>query len=204
MMQRIFKVVSALALCLAVAACDSKPSNFYVLSAPGITTGATAQTTRRRGLSIGVGPVTLPEYLDRPEIVIRENATALNVADLNRWGGGLTENFQSVLGEVLSERLNTDRVLLHPWSVSGNVTYQILVQVNAFEAHPDNQVLLDARWAVVSGGTQDVIRMGRTVLREPISGAEGGAGGPDYAQITAAMSRSVARLGQEIAASGIR
>lgn len=203
-MPRVFNSLPALVLCFAVAGCGSKPSNFFVLSAPVASTGETAQTTRRSGLSIGVGPVTLPEYLDRPEIVIRRNATSLDVANLDRWGGGLTENFQSVLGEVLSERLNTDRVLLHPWSVSGGVTYQVLVQVSAFEARQDGHVVLDARWTVISGETEEVIRMGRTLLREPIGTTEDGARSPDYSRIAAAMSRSVARLGDEIADNGIR
>lgn len=194
----------AMMACLALAGCVSAPSNFYVLSAPAASDVEGAQTTRRNGTSIGVGPVTLPEYLDRPEMVVRTNATSLEVSDLNRWGGGLTENFQSVLGEVLSNRLGTDRIQLHPWSTSGDVTYQVLVQVNTFEAQPDGQVHLDARWTIVNGRTLEIIRMGRTRLQEPYGSQDDVLGRANYAQIAAAMSRSVARLGAEIARSGLR
>lgn len=203
-MPRTTLVLSNFLLCLLLAGCGSKPSNFFVLSAPASIEGAPIQTTSRTGISIGVGPVTLPEYLDRSEIVIRKNITSLDVASLDRWGGDLAVNFQGVLGEAISENLNTDRTLLYPWQVSGQVTHQILVQVGAFEAWPGGYVLLDARWTVVDGRTQEVRRMGRSLVREPIGGSRDINEAPDYAQIAAAMSRSVARLGTEIANNGIR
>lgn len=203
-MLRRLSVLAGLLLCAVVAGCTSQPSNFYILSAPVSASTEAVQTTRRRGPLIGVGPITMPQYLDRTEIVTRDTATSVNVNEQNRWGGGLTENFQNVLAEVLSEQLRTDRLFLYPWTASGDMTYQITVQVNAFEARPDGQVVLDARWTVLSGGTQEVITMGRTLLREPVSTAPTGVSGPDYTRIAAAMSRSVARLAQEIAASGLR
>ncbi|WP_168183990.1 membrane integrity-associated transporter subunit PqiC [Pseudoruegeria sp. SK021] len=202
-MSRAFFGTALLLICGTLAGCASKPSNFYILSAPGAETAQAVQTTRMAGPSIGIGPITLPEYLDRSEIVTRNSETTLEVHEMNQWGGNLTENVQSVLAEVLSDGMNTDRLFLYPWSTSGQMTYQVLVQINAFEAREDGNVVLDARWTVLSGRTQDVLKMGRTLLREPIGATPNGVAGPDYADIAAAMSRSVARLGQEIAATGL-
>ncbi|CAN0586828.1 unnamed protein product, partial [Ectocarpus sp. 12 AP-2014] len=154
------------------------------------------------GVSVGVGPITMPEYLDRAEIVTRNGPTSLNIDNLARWGGSLTNNFQMVLGESLSTHLGTDRIHLYPWTTSDTLRYQIAVQVNAFEARANGQVVLDTRWTVLNPESNGVIRMGRSVLTETLPQAADGT--PDYAEISTAMSRLTDRLGSEIAASGIR
>ncbi|MAC79707.1 MAG: hypothetical protein CML66_16780 [Rhodobacteraceae bacterium] len=192
-------------LALLLTACSGQPPNYFRLSPDA---GATpqpapgAQTTRRNGVSVGVGPITIPEYLDRAEIVTRDGPTGLQINNLNRWGGNLSGNFQVVLGESLSRQLGTDRIHLFPWTTSDTLRYQVLVQVNGFEAGSDGIVTLDARWTVLNPGTDSVIRMGRSVLTEPLTQTQDGT--PDYSDISAAMSRLVTSLGAEIARSGIR
>ena len=196
--------VLLLPLVLGLAACSGQPSSFFVLSPGATPSAAVAQTTttRRNGVSLGVGPVTMPEYLERAEIVTRDGPTTLQVDNLNHWGGNLTSNFQMVLGESLSQQLGTDRIHLYPWTTSDTLRYQVVVQVNGFEARSDGGVVLDARWTVLNPVDDSVVRMGRSVLTEPLPQTEDGA--VDFTAVSAAMSRVVTRLGAEIANSGIR
>ena len=186
---------------MAVSACASPPPSYFILSTPADASAQASQQNRNSRVSIGVGPVELPKYLDRNEIVSRTTVNSLKVDDLNLWGGELRENFQMVLGEVLSEKLRTERVQMHPWPVSGSIDYQVLVQVNAFEASPEGQAVLDARWTVVKPETEQIIRMGRTQVREPIS-SDPNIDTQNYELIAAAMSRNILRLGADIAATG--
>lgn len=190
-------------LALALAACTGQPSNFFVLSADTSTQPVQgSQTTQRNGVSVGIGPITLPEYLDRTEIVTREGPTSLQINNTNRWGGSLTDNFQVVLGEALSQQLGTDRIHYFPWTTSDTLRYQVTVQVNTFEARSDGLVVLNARWTVLNPSTDSVIRMGRSVLTEQLPQTADGS--PDFSAISTAMSKVVTDLGTEIARSGIR
>jgi len=49
----------------------------------------------------GVGPVTLPPYLDRSQIVMSDRANELNLAEFDQWAESLQTNFTRVLGENL-------------------------------------------------------------------------------------------------------
>ncbi|MCB1821939.1 MAG: membrane integrity-associated transporter subunit PqiC, partial [Candidatus Competibacteraceae bacterium] len=77
-----------------LAGCGSTPPTaFYTLS-PLSASLPTAQTSASRSdVTIGVGPVTVPEFLDRPQIVTRTTANRLDVDEFHRWGGSLQEDF---------------------------------------------------------------------------------------------------------------
>ena len=61
---------------------SSQPSNFNVLTPLASSERLPPLPGGERGLSLGVGPVTLPPYLDRPEIVTRPSQYVLGVANL--------------------------------------------------------------------------------------------------------------------------
>ena len=56
---------------LMVGGCASQPSRFYLLSALPDTEVVSPGTLGPQGPTIGVGPVTLQRYVDRPQIVTR-------------------------------------------------------------------------------------------------------------------------------------
>ena len=177
---------------------QSQPSTFYVLSYESPSAG---ESTMREGLGVGVGPVELPQYLDRSQIVTRSSENQLNIEEFDRWGGRLRENFTTVLSEVLSAELGTDRVSIHPWNMPSQVEIQVIVNVTAFESDASGQSALDARWMIVDSRRQEVLAVARSSLREAIaSDAEAAEGAADYDAVAAAMSRNVAALGSEIAA----
>ena len=196
-------LVAALALGVLVAGCagESQPSRFYVLSYPTELAGTESATTMRDGLGLGIGPVKLPQYLDRSQIVRRSDGNSLTLDEFDRWGGRLQDNFVTVLAEVLSDKLETDRVSVYPWSRPEEVDYQVIVNVTAFEIDSTGMSVLDARWTIVDSRRQSVLSMARTSLREAV--AKDGASpdqGVDYDAAAAAMSRNIAELGDVIAA----
>ena len=155
----------------------------------------------REGIAIGIGPVELPGYLDRPQVVTRSSANKLELAEFDHWGGRLKDDFTRVLAEHLSSALSTDRVSVHPWRASVPVDYQVTIRVTAFENDRVDDSLLDVRWNVIDANTKKVLAMARSSYREKV-GPEGG--GPEgitgYEAVAAAMSRNVADLGRDIAA----
>jgi len=88
----------ALLLMAVLQACaGSKPARFYLLTAE--VRGAAAQGVeldQPRQL-IAVGPVELPRYLDRPQIVTRKGPNQLELAEFDLWAESLADNFAGVL-----------------------------------------------------------------------------------------------------------
>ncbi len=193
--------VLALGLLSAGCAQESQPSSFYLLSYSSPGTGDASELTMREGIDLGIGPVDLPPYLDRPQIVTRGTGNSLQLDEFERWGGRLNENFTTVLAEVLSSELATDRISVYPWTGPARIRYQVIVHVTAFETDVDGRSVLDARWSIVDHRRQEVLAMARSKLRDELAAGDvSSEEGADYDAVAAAMSRNVAALGRDIAA----
>ena len=196
-----------LLLSLILAGCGSdKPTNLYRLSA----VPATPVTAATQGIAIGVGPITLPKYLDRPQLITGVSSNQLAQANLDQWGGDLNDNMTRVLASNLADLLGTDRVSLYPWKVPVPVEYQVTLDVTQFEQDADGRTVLSAFWSIVNPTDGRVLAMHRTTYRET-----GGSSAPSeqtaaasgasaartdgYDAIAAAMSRDLATLSRDIA-----
>ena len=162
-------------------------SAFFLLSSlPVVAEGSPVAVV------LGLGPIMLPGYLDRPQIVIRlsENEIALTASD--RWAEPLRDNMSRALKENLSKLLTTNSFVDYPWYESAAPDYGIAVEVRRFEADPSGNVVLDAIWHLTQSGT--VIDTQTSVIVDS-------AGGPERTATVAAQSRAWAELSREIAAA---
>lgn len=179
-----------LVLACAVAGCGSTPPvKYYLLSAVAVPAAAGRVLAEK---SIGVGPVVVPEYLDRAQIVINASANRLEIADGHRWAEPLADNIARVLRENLSLLLGTERVQSHSPSARGD--YQLSVQVLRFARQDDGSVDLAARWSVVAKDGAVLLAPRRSVFRARPSGT-------GVEALVAAQSEALADLSREIAAS---
>ena len=185
-------VAVTLGTSLMAVGCASQPSRFYLLSAVPSPETAPLGTSTEQGPTIGVGPVTLPRYLDRPQIVTRTSPYELKLAEFDRWAEAVDANFSRVLAENLSFAFPTARVAVSPWPRSTVIDYQVTVDVSYFLSQVGGDSLLIADWTLFKGDGQEVLRSGRSrVSASPT--------GQDYAAIVSAMSQTVASLSREIA-----
>lgn len=185
---------AAALLATGLSACaTSPPSKFYVLTPLPAADSPSAAEGRRNHPALGVGPIKLPAYLDRSEIVTRSGSNSLNLASFHRWGEPVTDNFTRVLAMDLGLLVNTNQVSLAPWPRYVPIDYQVVVEADRFDVGADDKAVLVARWHIVSGGAEgQVLRSGSAVITESASLR-------DYSHIAAAMSRAVAQLAREIA-----
>jgi len=143
-------------------------------------------------LSIGVGPVEIPEMLDRPQIVTRSGPNKLNVDEFHRWAGRLDENLAGVLAENISLLLATDQVAVYPWQTDFKPRYRVALKIRYFEGQWGKDVILEAIWSVSGQQSQQTHIQRKSVINEPLSPE------PDYAALVAAHSRAIAQLSREI------
>ncbi len=173
----------------------SSPSKFYVLSALPNPETTKKVAAAERGLAIGVGPVSLPPYMDRPEIVTRSGGNQLHLSEFNRWAEPLRQNVTRVLAQNLSILIPTDRTALYPWERSVPINYQVVVEVARFEGSADGNSLLIARWSIVGADGKQELLAGQSRFSESIGPPQ------DYEATVSAMSRSLADFSREIAAA---
>ncbi len=185
--------IPMLATCLwlsILAGCGvTQPARYYILTPVGDGGMETVS-----GPALGIGPVTLPAYLDRPEIAHRSGDNQLYFADSERWAEPLKTTFSRTLAENLAVLLPTNRINLYPWARSTRIDYQITVDVTRFEADASGTVILVAGWQVVRSDDSSVVSRHRQTYTEA-------AGSMAYPAIVAAQSRTLARLSQDIVAS---
>jgi uncharacterized protein len=183
---------AALAMTGLLLACTpALPINYYLLS-PAEREGPAAQSGE---LTVGLQPIELAAYLERPEIVTRSGANRMEIADLHRWGEQLEVLIARVLAHNLDASLPQAEVLLLPTSFAIDLDRELLVEIDRFDADEAGSVLLDARWQLIDVRRDRIVAQSRAGIREE-AGPE-----PSYTAIAEAMSRAVAALGTEIAAS---
>jgi uncharacterized lipoprotein YmbA len=183
----------------ALAGCGDKPTRLYVLTADA----AKAGTASAQGIPIGVGPVALPKYLDRPQVVTRTASNSLNQADLDQWGGNLADDITRVLATNLANLLQTDRVSLYPWQDHVPIDYQVTLDVAKFEQDPEGSTVLDTFWRLVNPSDGKVLVIRRSTYRESgspvVTSGSGDAAARSYNAVAAAMSRDIEALSRDIA-----
>jgi uncharacterized lipoprotein YmbA len=169
------------------------PSRFFALTSLPRTGQKVQDATGTNALALGIGPVKLPGYLDREEIVTRVSQNRFAVAENDRWAEPLEENFSRVLLQNLSILLQTDRIVAYPWERNQRPTYQVQVEVLRFEPNAEQMVELWARWSITDN-TKKTVSVRESYLSRPAKDKSTEAS-------VAALSEVVGGLSQEISAS---
>lgn len=142
---------------------------------------------------VGLGPIRLPAYLDRPQVVTRLGPARLDAGDGDRWAAPLQALFGAALAEGLREAVPGAEVLDWPWPSAAAPDVRIAVEVRRFEREADGAAVLEARWEITRGAAGAAVR-GETGLREA-------AATPDMAGSVLALARTVNGLARELGAA---
>jgi hypothetical protein len=169
-------------------------TRWYTLPGPEAAEPARPDAAARPP-TLGLGPVSLPPYLDRPEVVRRVSAERIAVSGQDRWASPLPEQFRRTLAEQLRARLPGWKVVEWPWPALGPPDAVAEVDVLRFEADAGGGGTLEARWTVRGGAGAPAA--GATRISE--SAAPG-----DAAASVAALGRAVEALARDLAAQARR
>ncbi|TFW08739.1 membrane integrity-associated transporter subunit PqiC [Oxalobacteraceae bacterium OM1] len=181
----------ACCMLLALAGCASAPATVYTLN-PAAQPVAKSPAADRATFSVAVGPVRVPEAVDRPELVLREGTNRIQILELHRWSQPLAAEIAQALVTDLAARLPQARVMPNPSSVAQGADYRITVDVGRFDAIAGEAVEVWAAWRI--NPTQGKPVIGQSRIREAVEGAGNDA-------VVAAFARAVARIGDDLAAS---
>lgn len=169
------------------------PSRFFTLSPlPQAEESAGGRAVASPAVSLGIGPVTLPGYLDRQEIVTRVAQNQVNLSGNDRWAEPLEENFVRVLSQNVAAILRAERINAYPWPIDKRPVYQVDVEVLRFEADTSQQAQLSARWAVRDTGKKESIRYRETRLSRPAKARSTEAAVAALSEVLGDFSREIA------------
>ncbi|MEJ2577056.1 MAG: PqiC family protein [Gammaproteobacteria bacterium] len=182
-------LVAALVAAVTVGCATPTPARFYTLSETPVAAPVGRLAADR---TLAVGPVDLPEYLDRPQIVTRIGDSELQVNEFHRWGGVLQEEATRVVARDLARLLDTRRVHVYPSRVSRLTDYRVVIELRSFEGTLGGEVVLDAAWTILDERTAEPLHTG-------FSRARAMAAGPGFDAYTRALSEVLGGLGRAIA-----
>ncbi|MFM0165806.1 hypothetical protein SAMN05444172_6473 [Burkholderia sp. GAS332] len=187
MMRSSLTIAVALALA-ALCGCASSPkSDFYTLSA------AAPQTGNPPGAPIAVviGAVTVPELVDRPQIVVRSGDNTVDIDEFARWADPLKSQIPRVIGADLGQLLNSVMVSTYPMGVDTASAYRVQLDIQRFDAALGDAVTVDVLWSVTPPGKKPPLS-GRSTVHEPCTGA-------GFDGVVAAYSRALGTVSRDIA-----
>jgi hypothetical protein len=186
-------MLTIVALLMHLAGCaSSAPTRFYVLS-PLASSKAESQALKDEGsIALGVGPVELPAYLDRPQIVTRLSENELNLAEFDKWAEPLKDNFSRVLVENLSTLLCADAISIFPWKGPTPIDYQVEVTVIRMDGNVGGNASLVARWAIIRQNDRKMMLTRQSSFSRLLSSES-------YKALVSAQSQAIADLSREIA-----
>lgn len=186
--RRPIKLCLALGLLLTLAACGTTPpASHYRLSAQGSLPQAAT------GPALGVGPINIPQYLDRDGIVRSDGANGLQIASSERWAEPLDQGITRVLSLNLAGLLQTQNIQPYPWHPQRHPEFGVKVRVLAMDADASQATLL-AEWLLYRVDDGQALERRLEDYRKPLPA-------PGARDIAAAYSELLYLLSEDIASA---
>jgi uncharacterized lipoprotein YmbA len=189
MMRNVALWIVTVCLIVTVSGCSRSPRvTFYTLE-PGAQVESAAAVMVLPAVS--VGPVTLPEVVDRPQLVLRVAANRVEILETHRWAEPLKSEIPRLIAENLRRLLGSNRVSSYLQHAGLDADYRVLVDIQRFESSPGEAVTIEAVWSLrrVTGGAQ---KTGRSLVREPVDGV-------GYDPLVAAYGRALLAVSRDLA-----
>ena len=168
-----------------------------------------------------VGPVSLPDIVDQPHLVVNSSNNEIEVFKYDRWAGSLKGDVGRVIAANLARELEISNIWSFSQSTQTNFDYQILIDVQNLHSKPGESVFVDVLWTIKPAASTNYalvensdikragkknpgidpetgfvprVMMGRSTVNEPVPRS-------GFDALVAAQSRAFAKVSAEIAAS---
>jgi len=181
--------IFVLAGCLSVS--NSPEARFYALT-PVEDSQGIEKYNIPSDVIIGFGPLSIPEYLSRPQIVTMDKDNLLEFSQFDRWGESLDSALNSLISRDLEALLSGTLVESYPWNPAIPVKYQVIVEVTTLEIRMDQEMFLAAQWSLIDVANGKMLSIKKSEFRDPVEPR-------NYSGIARTLSRQTALLAGQIA-----
>ena len=185
-------LVGCSAIARTILAPQKDVSKFYLITPVDSATSApTATQSSGGGFTIGLGPIKLPPYLDRPEVVTRAASNRLELSKDDRWGESLQNGFTRAMERDLAAQAGTQNIVAFPWYATVHIDMQVEIDVYRFETDGQGNANLSAKWTLLDP-TGNILYTQESNLTQPSKPG-------DDTEAAAALSRTIGDLSAQIA-----
>lgn len=179
---------------LAILLCGCAAShkvNVYTLQLPSYPDVQTLAGSATSVLSVLLDPVTVPELVNRPQLVVHTDDHQVRIIESSRWAQTLKDEVAAVLAANLARDLGTLRVFLHAHDMPDEPQIRVAVNILRFESRPGVAATIEALWTMRYNSNRTPVT-GRSIVHEAVQ--DGG-----YPSLLAAHGRALARISHAIA-----
>lgn len=186
------RILFLLPLIASLCGCATGGSARYYTLVAVHPSGQETQAFRKGESIVAIGPVTLPDYVDRPGIVTRSAGGEVNIAEFDRWAGPLEDEVTRVLVEDVAAAFRPEGLAAVSWRQRGPRRLNIPVTIVRLDAVPGRSVQINVQWSIRGIGPDRDTRFYQESFEAP-------APGPGYRSIVDGISRALAGLADRIA-----
>ena len=140
---------------------------------------------------IGIGPIEIPEYQNRPQIVTQDKEGMLKFAQFERWGESLDSGLARLILENLTVAFPQAEFQIFPCNFAIPLDYQLIVNVVQLESQLDKEVSLVAQWTIIDSKTKEMLLTKRSQVDQAINPHT-------YAGLAQALSKAGSLLSSEL------
>ena len=182
----------AIMLVFFLSACmrGNKSVQFYRLNAGVAMIDAVKMDESANQAVVGLGPIRIPDYLNRPQMVVAISDNQYQLSEEHRWAERLDQNISLALAKFLPSQLGSNRIVRYPWAQRQIVDYQVSIDIIEFNIDALGRSRLTAQWLIKRKDQSDISR--RFDYQVPASTT-------DYDVMVSAQSACLTKLGQDIA-----
>jgi len=177
--------------CMMLSGCaSSQPTRFYVLNALEASGNDPAgNCPAGAALTLGIQPVGVPRYLERPQIMTKAGENEFRLSELNVWAEPLGDNITRVMAHSMG-RVPCIQVAAIPKPQSPAISHRLSIEVVRLEGTLGGQALLDVRWSVTDEMSKQVLFTRTSTYRESV-------GSNDYSGLVRAYNRLLDAFSRE-------
>jgi len=154
---------------------------------------------RASKVTVLVGPVRLPAYLERSQIVTLGEDGEIFLDEFNRWLGGFEENLVRAISLGLARELGSDGVVAAPSEAPFPFDYQVRLHVDDLILETTGVLRIRVRWALSSKSGDAAPAL--FVMDERLPSADGTSAAATVRAHDAALRELVRRIADEISRS---
>ena len=169
----------------------SRSSQFYVLDA----TIDQPLGDSMEDLRLGVGPIAIPGYANRPQMVTKTDTAELRIEEFARWAEPLEEMFTRTLSQNIRALTNSQEIHSHPWPKLVEYDYRIGAKVIKFENDSQGNALLVVHWGLIH--QEDLKKVTNITYSEYRATAKSS----DFSSRVDALNDTLAQFARDIVAS---
>jgi uncharacterized lipoprotein YmbA len=185
------QVVATACIALLLGACASSPPvHFYALDSVPRNIGEESG-----GVNIGLGPISFPDYLKRPQIVTRTSGSEVIIDEFHRWAEPVDHSFSRILASNVDDMLQSAVVAVFPYNMNIRIDVRVVGRVFRFDTDATGLAILDVQWAAGDGHQNALIEPRRARYEARASDPK------DYDAIVIALNETLDAFSQDVAAA---